>query len=306
MGRFMEQIGGKLPLQIRQYITEEDGLGLEEIRARVGQSMEFCYGNGEVKRLGKIGKSEMEEFLNYLSGYSLYAYEEEIRQGFFTIEGGHRVGVTGHTSCGVDSKGNLGQILNVRDINGVNVRVAHEHKGCAAKLVPMLWKDGLLGNTLILARPGAGKTTYLRDCIRILSGSELKEGMKICVVDERSEIAASCQGVPQNDLGTRTDVLDNCPKSQGMRMVLRSMSPQIIAMDELGGEEDFEMLYQIIYSGSRILGTVHGDSLFDIVQKPYIQNLLKEGMLQRLVWLQKDTKGQRSVKVFDERLEEIC
>lgn len=306
MGRFMEQIGRKLPLIIRKSVTEEDGMGLEEIRARVGQSMEFCYGNGEVKRMEKIGKSEMEEFLNYLSGYSLYAYEEEIRQGFFTIEGGHRVGIAGHTSCGMDRKGNLGQILSVRDINGVNVRVAHEHKGCARELVPLLWKDGVLGNTLILARPGVGKTTYLRDCIRILAGNGQNEGMKICVVDERSEIAASCQGVPQNDLGMRTDVLDNCPKSQGMRMVLRSMSPQIIAMDELGGEEDFEMLYQIIYSGSRILGTVHGDSLLDIVKKPYIQNLLKENMLQRLVWIQKADNGERTVKVYDERLEEVC
>lgn len=306
MGRFMEQIGRKLPLEIREHIAEEDGLGLEEIRARVGQSMEFCYGNGEIKRMGKIGKCEMEELLNYLSGYSLYAYEEEIRQGFFTIEGGHRVGLTGHTSCGMDGKGNPGQIISIRDINGVNVRVAHEHKGCAKELVPLLRKDGILSNTLILARPGAGKTTYLRDCIRILSGGGGEEGMKICVVDERSEIAASCQGVPQNDLGIRTDVLDNCPKSQGMRIVLRSMSPQIIAMDELGGEEDFEMLYQIIYSGSRILGTVHGDSLLDIVKKPYIQNLLNEHMLQRLVWIQKTDSGERMVKVFDERLEEIC
>lgn len=306
MGKFMEQIGRKLPLHVRAEVTEEYGAGLEEIRARIGQSMEFCYGNGQVKRLGEIGKREMEEFLNYLSGYSLYAFEEEIRQGFFTIEGGHRVGLTGHTSCDMAGRGKEGQILSVRDISGVNLRVAHEQKGCARNLVPLLWQEGSLRNTLIFARPGAGKTTYLRDCIRILSGSSKEEGMKICVVDERSEIAASCQGIPQNDLGTRTDVLDNCPKSQGMRMVLRSMSPQIIAMDELGGEEDFEMLYQIIYSGSRVLGTVHGDSLSDIVKKPYVQNLLKEHMLQRLVWLQKTQKGERIFQVYDERLEEVC
>ena len=306
MSKFMEQIGRKLPLHVRGKVTEKDGVGLEEIRARMGQSMEFCYGNGQVKRLGEIGKREMEEFLNYLSGYSLYAFEEEIRQGFFTIEGGHRVGLTGHTSCDRTGREKEDQILSVRDISGINLRVAHEQIGCGKELVPLLWQDGIFQNTLILARPGAGKTTYLRDCIRILSGNSKEEGMKICVVDERSEIAASCQGIPQNDLGARTDVLDNCPKSQGMRIVLRSMSPQVIAMDELGGEEDFEMLYQIIYSGSRILGTVHGDNLSDIVKKPYVQNLLKEHMLQRLVWLQKTEAGERIFEVYDERLEKVC
>ena len=313
-----------------------------------------------------VTEADMWELLNYLTGYSLYAYEDEIRQGYFTIPGGHRIGVAGRAStsysrsrvgagCGglggrgenslgysIAEVGAAQQITGIVDIASVNIRVAHEHRGCAKQLMPYIRRELYnIYNTLILAPPGVGKTTYLRDCIRMLSdgdvGGELLASqetlavqemfaaqemlvgkemlasqqmmeesiaqpvppMKVAVVDERSEIAACYRGVPQNDVGSHTDVLDGCPKLQGMRMLLRSMSPQVIAVDELGGEEDFMALYELMHSGIRVLGTVHAGSVEELQSKPYLQQLLGRGRIERLILLRKDGNGQRACRVYD-------
>ncbi|MDD5966758.1 MAG: stage III sporulation protein AA, partial [Blautia sp.] len=227
-----------LPMAFRSRIDDRALENAEEIRLRVGQPLEILYADEESRKFDRLDASQLREMLNYLSGYSVYAIEEELRQGFFTVEGGHRVGVSGRTSY--QKKGRWNEMNPLSDISGLNIRLAHERKGCAKQILPWIRHVRSIYHTFIFASPGVGKTTYLRDCIRSLSkGDATEKGLKIGVVDERSEIAACHRGVPQNDLGPRTDVLDNCPKEQGMKMLLRSMSPEVIAVDELGLPEDF-------------------------------------------------------------------
>ncbi len=293
------------PLTMREELASAYEKDLEEIRIRANLPTEFCYSNGVIKHYSKISQAEIEEMLNYLSGYSLYAMEEELRQGYFTIAGGHRIGITGRTSRKhVHSKE---MVAGIVDISGMNIRIAHEKKGCAKQLIPYIRNGDTIYNTLFLAPPGVGKTTYLRDCIRLLSIGELSyPGMKIAVVDERSEIAACYRGVPQNDLGPRVDVLDNCPKVQGMRMLLRTMSPQIIAVDELGGEEDFAAVFQILHSGSKLLGTLHAKNMEELMVKPYMKELFAQKIIGRYVVLEKNSEGKRVFRVYDSEQKQIC
>lgn len=292
------EIQNYLPVAFRAQV---DGLilqGAEEIRLRVGQPLEILYADEKSRTFGRLSKEQLREMLNYLSGYSVYAIEEELRQGFFTVEGGHRVGVSGRTSY--QKKGRWNEMNVISDISGLNIRLAHEHKGCAKKILPWIYKGEGICHTFLFATPGAGKTTYLRDCIRLLSmGDEKRRGLKIGVVDERSEIAACHRGVPQNDLGPRVDVLDNCPKEQGMRMLLRSMSPEVIAVDELGLPEDFEAVSDSAKSGVAVLGTIHAGSSDEVLLR------LKNGGLDfgfsdmRMVGIQKGADGKRCICIYD-------
>lgn len=299
-------IARMLPVALRETLPENYEEGLEEVRLRAERPAELLYGDNRVKQLAVVTQLQIAETLNYLSGYSLYTMEENLRQGFFTARGGHRVGISGRTNLlqkGADAAG-IGGIV---DISGINIRIAHEKKGCAKALLPYIRSGDSIHNTLIVAPPGVGKTTYLRDCIRLLSGGdETHAGLKVSVVDERSEIAACYGGIPQNDLGPRADVLDDCPKVKGMRMLLRAMSPQVIAVDELGGEEDFAAVFQILYSGSRILGTVHADAPAELFAKPYMGELLAQKKVTRFVRLGRNGDGSRNFQVYDEELKRLC
>ena len=220
----------------------------------------------------------------------------------------------------------------------MNIRVAREKRGCAKDIIPYLIHRNSIYNTLFVSPPGIGKTTYLRDAIRILSnGSDRLHGMKISIIDERSEIAACRQGIPQNDVGIRTDVLDCCSKAEGMVMLLRSMAPQviavdeirsdvldgclksfgmllmlrsmapqIIAVDEIGSREDCRAMEQAIYSGSRIIGTVHAYDMKELSRKKYLKEMLEQQMFGRIVLLEKAENGRRRFHIYDENLEKIC
>ena len=286
---------------------------LEEIRIRVQKPLIFQYANSEwfldkstyeMKELKNeayiVSETDIEEMVTYLSRYSIYAFEDDVKNGFLTLAGGHRVGVAGHVVMAG------GKVLRIQNINFLNIRVARERKGCAKKILPyLLWKDSIF-NALISSPPGIGKTTFLRDCIRMLSdGSEIVRGQKICVIDERSELAACERGIPQNDLGIRTDVIDACGKAEGMLMALRSMSPQIIAVDELGDKEDFKALEQIVHCGSRILGTIHADDIEDLKDKLELCCWKEKNIFKRYILLGKKENGTRSFEVFDENMEKI-
>ena len=126
------------------------------------------------------------------------------------------------------------------------------------------------------------------------------------MVDERSELAACYLGRPQNDLGPRTDVMDACPKSEGMLLLLRSMSPQVIGVDELGGEADFAAVEYALHCGSRILGTIHGENLEEMRLKPYLSRWLAQGFFERYLLIRRKAQKEREILVFDERLEVVC
>ncbi len=267
---------------------------LQEIRLRINAPLLVIYCNKEafITEEAKltsssaaaifITRNEIRETMEYISNYSLYAFEEEIRQGFITINGGHRIGIAGKTIVEDD------MIKAMKHISFINVRLAHQVKGCADRALPHIINRQARGiyHTLIISPPRCGKTTLLRDMIRQLSnGSSLLEGMSVGVVDERSEIGACYMGTPQNELGIRTDILDCCPKAKGMLMLIRSMSPQIIAVDELGSKEELEAIDYVIGCGCKLIATVHGSSIEDVRNKPVLRELLERQLFERYIIL---------------------
>lgn len=273
----------------------------EEIRVRAGQCLSVRV-QGRERRLGVCYTAEeVRQILSYLANYSLYAYGEEIRQGYLSLPGGHRLGLTGRAVL------DGGRITALTEISALNLRLAHEKKGCADSVIPCLWEQDNLCDTLVISPPGGGKTTLLRDCIRQISnGTDGHRGRTVGIVDERSEIAGCCRGVPENDVGMRTDVLDGCSKGQGMRMLIRSMAPEVLAVDEIGSEEDVQEIQYAANCGCTVLATVHGDSRDAVFQKPNLRKLLEAGVFQRLVFLEGRDAPGRVRQVTDQRGTVLC
>lgn len=281
---------------------------LQEIRLRVDQPLILIYEGqelfldstgsrtGEVSRAVLVRQQDLKESLEYIANYSIYAYEEELKQGFITVQGGHRVGVAGKILADGE------RIRGMKYISCLNVRISHQIKGCATEVLPFLFgKDGVC-HTLIISAPRCGKTTILRDLVRQLSdGTEEHKGYTVGVVDERSEIGGSYMGVPQNDLGMRTDLLDCCPKAEGMMMLVRSMAPGVIAVDELGSYSDIHAIESVIHCGCKLLATVHGTSIEDIKKKPLFQKLIQEHVFERYIVLHNREHIGKVKAVFDAR-----
>ena len=191
--------------------------------------------------------------------------------------------------------------MGMKYISCINVRLAHEIQGCADKVMSYIRTEKWVANTLIISPPRCGKTTLLRDIIRQLSnGWANTQGLTIGVVDERSELAGCYQGIPQNDLGMRTDVLDCCPKSEGMQMLVRSMSPDVVAVDELGCEEDFKAVDSVIHCGCKLIATAHGSCLEDVLDQPFFYKLMGEKVFERYIILDKNAQAGCLKAVLDE------
>ncbi len=260
--------------------------GVQEIRLRADkpmilhQSGDYFYITAEgmptlhSQKALHTTQDDIAECFALISKRSVYAFMEEIKGGFITIEGGHRVGISGRA---VSDKG---AITNITDISGISIRVASQRKGIAAAVIPSIADENGVHNTLILSPPGAGKTTLLRDIARVLASSK-----KVCIVDERGEIAGCVNGVPQLDVGLMVDVLSGCPKSEGIMLMLRSMSPEVIVMDEIATASDAEALAAAISCGVTIIATIHGSSMDDLRNKAAIASILPQ--FRRVVVLSK-------------------
>ena len=267
---------------------------LQEIRLRAGYPVILLYAGKEKILPMKATERIIRETLEYVSNYSLYAYENELKQGFITIEGGHRVGMAGQVLI------ENGRVKNLKYISSLNIRVSHEIIGCADKLFPYITNNKQMFHTLIISPPRCGKTTLLRDMIRQISdGNEYVQGCTVGVVDERSELAGCYQGVPQNQMGMRTDVLDGCPKAEGMLMLVRSMSPQVIAIDEIGDPEEVQAIKYAMYCGCKMIATVHGESLEDLQRKPLLEQMIREQCFERYVVLSNRKRVGEIATIYD-------
>ena len=298
------------PAKLREKISRNDLIaeGYTEVRLRCngpvillkGREEYFLHSNGGICREAQnayiVSVNEIREMVEYVSNFSVYAYEEELRQGFLTIQGGHRVGICGKVVL------SDGKIKTIRNISFLNVRLAREKKGCAESILPYLFDGDRLCHTLIVSPPGCGKTTLLRDIIRCVS----EGGCKVAVIDERSELAACYHGVPQNNLGPRTDVLDGCPKTLGMELMLRSMSPEVIAVDELGGEREIEMIEKSMHCGCSILATAHGEGSRQWFEKERAEKRrIPAGLFERYVFLKPGGQPGRIEAVYDAKEEKV-
>ena len=292
-----EEILGLFPEDMRELWREavERVGGLQEIRLRSGQPVILYLGQKECF-LGKNGQltfdskeahymtsKELDCVIQHICKYSMYAFEDELRQGFMTVPGGHRIGIAGQVILNEDRT-----IRNIKHISYLNIRISHEVLGVADRVLPYLYQNGQLLNSIIISPPGCGKTTLLRDLIRQISnGNRYGKGRTVGVVDERSEIAGSYLGEAQNDVGVRTDILDGCPKVMGMMMLIRSMAPKVVAVDELGCIADITALEEVLRCGSNVLVTIHGNNIADICSKSFMRSVLCDKVFKRFVLLEK-------------------
>lgn len=286
------RVGGPVLVYIegREYYFGPEGLSFERTPEGVNRVM-MQGGMGEIvsgkKKPWILTREQMNACLEYMSSYSAYAFMEEVRQGFLTLPGGHRVGLCGKTVMEGDS------IKTICNMGSLNIRVAHEKKNCSRPWLPYLYEEKRPCSLLILSPPGCGKTTLLRDFIRQLSnGNPFGKGVTVSVIDERSEIAACYQGIPQNEVGIRTDVLDCCKKAAGMELVIRSMAPKVLAIDELGGEEDVNALERVLNCGCKLLATVHGESIRRLEERPALKRLFRERWFERYLVLKGGCVGE--------------
>ena len=258
---------------------------LQEVRFRIGQAVEWYDGKKHRIDATRVTRMDMKEMMDYMSGYSLYAFEDEIAKGYLTIPGGHRVGVAGQVVVEEE------KVKYIQNISFANIRISHEKIGCADKILPYLWQENRIKNTLIIAPPRCGKTTILRDLTRKISGEYAKKN--VVVVDERSEIAGCYRGEPQKDVGPRTDVLDRCPKAVGMMMAVRSLSPEVLVVDEIGGKQDILALQEVLKCGCSVIATAHGEKWEEWKRRPDMQELFEKRYFECYILLQQgETPGQ--------------
>lgn len=257
---------------------------LQEIRMRTDRPIILRLREKDFILQYNIPQSEILQIVERLCENSIYAYKNQICEGFITVKGGHRVGLTG--SCVIEN----GKIVNVKYISSLNFRIAREVLNCSTRVLREIIdiENKSIYNTIIVAPPGRGKTTILRDVIRRLSNGidEINFKGKTCgVVDERGEIAAMYKGVPQNDVGIRTDIIENVTKNQGIHMLVRTMAPEIIACDEIGGSDDIEAIHYALYSGVKGIFTMHGKNIEDIKNNRQIYELIENREIQKVVFL---------------------
>ena len=272
---------------------------IEEIRIRVDRPVILKYPEGKEDILDHVvTQNEILNILQSLCNNSIYSYQSQICDGYITLQGGHRVGITGNVAM------KDGKITNVNYVSSLNFRIAREIIGASDEILKEVitrksnsasqnnYRNSNIdnndisnleiNNTLIVSRPGCGKTTVLRDLVRNISN----KGFTVSLIDERGEIASMYKGIPQNDIGLRTDVMDNVTKSLGMKIAVRTMAPQVIVADEIGTEGDLEAINYGICSGVKGIFTAHGSDISELRQNETLNKLYEEKLFKRIIFLE--------------------
>ena len=281
-GAFL-QAAALLPRRLREPLEGLDGAiqaDAEEVRLRAGWAMTVLLPDGERNVPGAeeaLLPGDLSLVLEVATHASAHTALSRVCQGFFTLEGGHRMGLCGSTVV------ENGEVRNLRQLSSLALRVARQRRGVCAPVLPALRQGGGLHSTLILSPPGGGKTTLLRDLIRACSSGEGGAPLRMAVADERGEVAALWEGIPQLDVGPCTDVLEGCPKAEGLMMLLRGMNPQVLCADEITAPADLAALETAANCGVSLLATAHGSSLDDLRRRPLYRDLLARGIFRRLV-----------------------
>lgn len=293
MKNIIEYFPDKLKNILYEQIKEEQD-NLEEIRIRVKCPIVLKF-NGEEKLINYIPNSEdMLTIMQLICENSIYSYQKQISSGFVTLQGGHRVGVVG--SCVIEDN----RVINIKYINSFNFRIAKQVIGAGKLILKYILHDNKVLNTLIVSPPGHGKTTILRDVARLLStGTDDFYGCDVGIIDERSEIASLYKGIPQNNVGMRTDIIENISKSDGMKILVRSMAPKVIIADEIGIEEDVYAINYALCSGCKGIFTAHGSNFEDINLNPVLKDLLDRHCFECLIFL--DRKKIKEIYYLNEK-----
>lgn len=292
--RNTEHIFSKLPdamqrsiKKLPSYVTDN----FEEIRIKAGFDTLIISGGKEIslKDEDEIYPDTLEDILNRLLDYSYYAYEDELSKGYITIQGGHRVGICGRVTL------KDGKVHIIKDISSLNIRRSRQIIGASEKVMPAVIDEetGKICSTLIISPPKCGKTTILRDIARNLS----MKGFRVGICDERSEIAGCFEGKSSYDLGKRTDILDGCPKAEGMLMLIRAMSPDVVITDEIGKSEDAEAVKSALCAGVKTITSIHGSS-YEEVERSAVGKLVREHIFETLIFLSANPKTGTVEKIL--------
>lgn len=282
-----------LPREIRSRVERAaigDWLEVEEIRLRANAPLTLCiWGescfltpaggitNHEYDAY-RVSQEEVQSAFAAICENSVYAHMEELRQGFLTLKGGHRVGICGKAAV------EAGRIKTFREVSSLNFRIARQVLGVADQVVEQVVRGTEVNSTLIISPPQTGKTTLLRDLIRQVSN----RGFKVGVADDRGELAAMYGGAPQNDLGAQTDVIDGAPKAQAMLLLLRTMSPRVLVSDEIASPEDVAAIRLAHGAGVAIVATTHGEGLEEVRQRKLLEPLFQERVFRQAALLRRD------------------
>lgn len=284
------------PLQIRDKILKyRDKFNmLEEIRIKTNVNIILKIGQADIIVDYITNQDELLQILQTICDNSIYSYQSQICNGYITLKGGHRVGITGSTVI------EDGKVKNITYIYSLNFRVAKEIIGCSESIIKDILKleENTIYNTIIVSPPGRGKTTLLRDIVRQISNGIPKLGFKginVGVVDERDEISAMYKGIPQNEIGIRTDVLSNIPKAIGMKMLIRSMNPKVIVADEIGTEDDAKAINYAVCSGVKGIFTAHGETIEDILVNPILSKLYNLNVFELLLFIDENRNIKKHI-----------
>lgn len=290
MDNFLKYFPDKLERKIAEEVLDKMN-EIEEIRIRVNRPIIIKYGSSEKIIKYSVTPEEILTTLQLICENSIYSYQNQISEGFITIKGGHRIGISG--SCVIEN----GKVININYIYSLNFRIAKEVIGCANNILKYILnpEENSIFNTLIVSAPGLGKTTILRDISRQISSGikEIKfKALNVGIIDERSEISAMYKGMPQKDVGIKSDIIENVPKDIGMKMLVRTMAPRVIVADEIGNEEDVYAINYAMCSGCKGIFTAHGTCFQDIYLNPILKELINKHIFERIIFLDNMKKGK--------------